>query len=735
MKYIVMTLIFSLFVLSAYCQAIEYSIEHTIDLGSYLFYGICTDLNGHVILSGHQKVSLFGITGNEANILDTYISDQYYMDKMVLLQDTLYVMNIYTGIDIFVIQDEAVQYLNTIHLTCSSNECYLNMAFGIYNHELAVGRVTLDNAQTPSSFIETYDITNPLSPILLRRDDFSRADYPQSFFSDGNDWYMLTAISGLHRRNMFGEWDNLATSGLYASSYLSADINGDDILVSACLNGSNDYALFCYRVETDSLAYCWQMETPRPCYTPFVSHSDGEAIVSGVTGTNSDTMRVIRLTFDETGYTVQGTYTREVDWSEWNLALADDRIVMALGDKLVSLDEQMQNETVLYSGTFYMPYELFNSRYVLLQEWTYPNLYFDTYRLYDIETESFLDFEQEGYWMNPFQRRDGDDSIIFRLPSYYNFAVTSFLDDGVNLTTITTPSLSMNITSFHDNIVLVNDSDDTDNHFNAYILENNVLVEMASCMPDFYFSPSFIIDSSHFALFENYYDHPYWHFFRYNGTSELEEYAQYPSSTSSLFLTGNTLIFGSDDGLVLDVSDPDNPIQIAGLSLPEEVYPGHISYNGQSHYCFDYNFYSYVTDASFDYVGRIDNIYTRFIDCNHVLFPSGTSMVIAQLNDLPATDDPLPPPAAPALRAWPNPFNPSTSVSFSLSQPGRAQLAVYNVRGQRVRTLVDDPLPAGEHTAVWNGRDDAGRPCASGVYLLRLQTGAPVQTSKALLLK
>jgi hypothetical protein len=180
---------------------------------------------------------------------------------------------------------------------------------------------------------------------------------------------------------MFGEWDNLATSGLYASSYLSADINGDDILVSACLNGSNDYALFCYRVETDSLAYCWQMETPRPCYTPFVSHSDGEAIVSGVTGTNSDTMRVYAWTVDETAYRAADFY-KKVDWSEWNLALADDRIVMALGENW-SLSRQMLNETVCIRY-FLHALRAFPLSVCITPEWTYPNSHFDTYRLYNI---------------------------------------------------------------------------------------------------------------------------------------------------------------------------------------------------------------------------------------------------------------------------------------------------------------------------------------------------------------
>ena len=68
----------------------------------------------------------------------------------------------------------------------------------------------------------------------------------------------------------------------------------------------------------------------------------------------------------------------------------------------------------------------------------------------------------------------------------------------------------------------------------------------------------------------------------------------------------------------------------------------------------------------------------------------------------------------------PNPFNPTTRIAFSLPEPGGAQLTVYDVTGRAVRTLADGSLGSGVHTVVWDGVDDAGRPCASGAYVYRL---------------
>jgi len=87
-------------------------------------------------------------------------------------------------------------------------------------------------------------------------------------------------------------------------------------------------------------------------------------------------------------------------------------------------------------------------------------------------------------------------------------------------------------------------------------------------------------------------------------------------------------------------------------------------------------------------------------------------------------------------RNWPNPFNPRTTFAFSMAQPGRATLKVYNVRGQLVRTVADGRFGAGEHEVQWNGDDNTGRTVASGVYLYRLQVGGrTVGTRKCLLLK
>ncbi len=94
------------------------------------------------------------------------------------------------------------------------------------------------------------------------------------------------------------------------------------------------------------------------------------------------------------------------------------------------------------------------------------------------------------------------------------------------------------------------------------------------------------------------------------------------------------------------------------------------------------------------------------------------------------------PAAAAAIRSvQPNPFNPLTTVHFGVERDGPVSLAVYSVRGERVRTLVAGVLPAGSHAVDWDGRDESGRRAAGGVYIVRIEADGRADERKVALLK
>jgi len=103
---------------------------------------------------------------------------------------------------------------------------------------------------------------------------------------------------------------------------------------------------------------------------------------------------------------------------------------------------------------------------------------------------------------------------------------------------------------------------------------------------------------------------------------------------------------------------------------------------------------------------------------------------------------PVPGPPAPAmdaraflLNSYPNPFNPATTISFSVPVAGPVELVVHDVAGRVVRRLWSGSLPGGRQAFTWDGTDDAGRPVGSGVFLARLRIGSFSESRRLTIVK
>jgi flagellar hook assembly protein FlgD len=84
---------------------------------------------------------------------------------------------------------------------------------------------------------------------------------------------------------------------------------------------------------------------------------------------------------------------------------------------------------------------------------------------------------------------------------------------------------------------------------------------------------------------------------------------------------------------------------------------------------------------------------------------------------------------------FPNPFNPSTTIEYSVSEESPVEIAVFNVGGEKVTTLLNETKSPGRYKVVWDGTDDAGREVSSGVYFYRLTIADYHSTKKMLMLK
>ncbi len=107
------------------------------------------------------------------------------------------------------------------------------------------------------------------------------------------------------------------------------------------------------------------------------------------------------------------------------------------------------------------------------------------------------------------------------------------------------------------------------------------------------------------------------------------------------------------------------------------------------------------------------------------------------------TIDPFPKQGSPLLEnlafslspAFPNPFNPSTTIKFTLPEPGFTSVAIYNILGQKIATIVNGYLQSGEHTYTWDGRNQLNEPVSSGLYICRIESGQFTESRKMTLLR
>ncbi len=150
-----------------------------------------------------------------------------------------------------------------------------------------------------------------------------------------------------------------------------------------------------------------------------------------------------------------------------------------------------------------------------------------------------------------------------------------------------------------------------------------------------------------------------------------------------------------------------------------------------------------ISLASAESLDVVDAVEFELVGAADLEEPTAADLIVAfaRLNDqefqIVSGIEDLPGRAATMLaQNNPNPFNPSTTIRYTLSDGDVAvRLAVFDTRGRLVRTLVAERQIAGDHAVVWNGRDDAGRNVGSGIYLYRLDVGEQRLVHKMVLLK
>jgi hypothetical protein len=209
-------------------------------------------------------------------------------------------------------------------------------------------------------------------------------------------------------------------------------------------------------------------------------------------------------------------------------------------------------------------------------------------------------------------------------------------------------------------------------------------------------------------------------------------------------------IVGPDSAYSVDNLAPAQPLGLAGEAL--EGPPGvELTWDPNaeadiSHYAVYRGSNEFFLPARFNHLG--DTADPLFIDEYDGWYESWykiaaidrhgnmSTLAIIGPEGMATGDDPMPMPEATFLaQNWPNPFNPSTTISFGLKSGGHVSLRIFDAAGRLVTTLVDESRTAGDYTVEWNGKAGNGMPAASGIYFYRLKTTEFEETKKMVLLR
>ncbi|NQT64781.1 MAG: T9SS type A sorting domain-containing protein [FCB group bacterium] len=177
----------------------------------------------------------------------------------------------------------------------------------------------------------------------------------------------------------------------------------------------------------------------------------------------------------------------------------------------------------------------------------------------------------------------------------------------------------------------------------------------------------------------------------------------YPEISQNLVVKNNTLTISDlnwNELLIYDITDLSNPVIEKALN---------------------WNLKSVDFDVIGNYIISSNKAYgLSYLDTNY--FTIIENYLTPNLNNF--------------LTNYPNPFNPTTTIEFSIQNDSNIELSIYNIKGQKIKSLLKDQITAGEHSIVWNGKDDAGKQVSSGVYFYKLKVNDKTElVKKCLLLK
>ena len=699
-----------------------------------------TPLNPYVsiALSDGRYVSLMGkpsrvfsLNGNEISFEQSVFSAELYSSVQKGDGDTLYAVTNYGVLDIYIYTPmDGLLLLSSTDLSDPADDTITRYTTLM----LANGVVILENNNTAFDHDtgicrSIIDVSDPLSPLLISRTYLDYEDHYTGFYYL-NGHYIYIGLGGA-----------LYTSASPAEYPDSIDVPGLEQLNIhyTMLIEDNIYIICSTNLQVFRFAGLDLSNINAPCLS--LMHSTQLRHSFGISMDSEDMICVTGMNSANVWQIDKYLYSNQDNWQLLDTASFSEHIYklfpisggyFAAGIySSMILGSQFNIQAIINESPSYFLERLILGRYMVLSERVSSGT--TGYRIFDLQTEEFLDFFIDGF-LNPFNLLHGTNKIIFKSNI---MEIVEFDEGGISRTwSLPPPSLEISKLAIYEDLLAL--SGYVNGQWRIYIYTltaSGIVFQSERLLPHISANLSFY-DENH--LFVNRYtetDESFMYFYRIEQDYSLTYLTELTYNGTRTLILDNAIIATALNGSVIDTTDPDNPVIIHTLSLPRYGNWGG-SYDGHGHYMLNGYDRAFVLDSDYLPLGYLNGSKLWFYQPGCFLNPGPAGVVKARIDAIVSNDDHLHECILPgSIRNYPNPFNPKTTIEFTVPNDGKVLMTIYNIRGQKVKELLNKQMLAGKLAVSWDGTDAGGRSVGSGLYFALIKQKNTSQIHKMLLMK
>jgi hypothetical protein len=707
--------------------AMPCTLERGMSFGGHQLGSVLPLSDGKYVAFGELEANVFAIDSDSLRFDQKLYSTQYYVSAKAYGTDSLYAITQNNRLDVYAYNH--TEGLSLLHSYQLGSDDSLSIASEVkfWGDGFILVGASISLVDFYTSYCQNiYQLNGAATPTLVSRSignydsRFTNIEHiNQQYYYFGYDGSMYVAPD-LTNQPQLVTCPDLAGQHFYDTKVLQGSIYVLSTDSESHAKLSKLETMAAGNVET---AWMQSLGTMEYLYFSLITSEYVHIIsLSGVSLT-----KVTRYNFSDS-LAWQFVTSRSYAWDKYRLYPFQNGYALFGDYRAYLLSNILLPETTLIAGGhIWWSKQVYLNRYLLLQNdsnWEY--------KLFDLVTGQFLNFSSYGnYYQNVI--RHGENNVVF---TGNQIEIATLNEDGVAGYLSFPNELDMPSCSIFSDKILVSGGQEVVVELTLYRKLGDTVEQLSNQVFEHPIEAIQFYDAEHFAILEANDDYTTTlKLYRIEDDNSFSLIASYPSTGSSIYVNQNILAAQATNGIVLDVSDPDNPV-----GVPHDTRYNYtcLSFNGQHNYMDDGYSTTNVFNDNFQYVGYIDSGYAYFLNGNRVVIAGKTCAVIASMDDIVSNpQDENPPAVIPNLMLSnaPNPFVSDTAISFTLPKSTHVNLTIYNLKGQKVTQLNDNKLAKGEYKLNWDGTDSNHKRVSSGLYFAKLNTGKATTTHKMVLMK